>query len=1011
VTILASGDRATLRRFLEERFTFDELVTLTFDLGVNYQALPHATTAQLSMALVDYFERRTNLTCLLTEVLRQRHDPALAQLLADLPPGSLHPKVQIIIATDIQLSPNEIIADLAAKLKVGVDQVELVSAAWGSLRLLFGLPQDAYDSLLGSGIRTLVNGRYTVISVTAFDSLDAASQKTWRQLAAIYPSWPPAPWISSAQGDVGNVPSERLPVVSSQELLVSTTSSSFDPTRFARLLEQQTPEMRALSLIGRPLDQQLAVLQALSSELERERTLACLPPGEAEPLRGQLAAGIHLPDELMDKILSGNCVLFLGAGVSAEAGMPTSDRLCADLGFSGDSLTDAAEKYRKKQGQRALNDKIRSVFDEARRYIQPEKTSFPFIANIPHLTSLIVTTNYDDLLEQALRAEGKNPTVVCRENDMASINGSRCTVIKLHGDLGLPETMILTAGDYATLLAKLDKPGGFAGQLAGLLEFRTIIFVGYSMADEDFKRIMRFVTNRLVDAKGQAIGSVHYAVLPWSDQALNILSGQTEVRTINGKARDFFEAVYKRTSEFLNRKGELEELCERNSKPFIEISGNAGSGKSMFLQGMSCRYRVHKKHKIVATQLEPGTTTMDCLRDLAVQFGLKLSELGKTDQELIDLLLANFRGRQVLVTIDKTDSAPQIALELERYLLLPLKKLWDDRKGGGRVVFAGRDALPWSYRIKNEFVSRTLTPFESLAVEEMVGRYFVLFRGKVVSPEECRRVSRAILKLTGSGHPGLIKTVLEEVTDPAKGTLLLTAADIEHYVRAHEQDLSDQRLLPFADAILAAAKPAERAILDQALCVFRCVSPAILELTGNLLAEYGVDETPLSQPEAVFTKLKALRILRESETDCLNRLDSVIAALLAQRLWFRNPELYRRAHEVALRIYDQLITWKGSQSQLAYATEGLYHLQCLREIGACGDVLADRVRKYLPTLRSRDDPQAAFAARRWAKLLEQDEGLKARMRGEALRLGIAPDQIENWVAEQYDALDKALNLA
>ena len=793
---------------------------------------------------------------------------------------------------------------------------------------------------------------------------------------------------------------------------MSTTSSSFDPTRFARLLEQQTPEMRALSLIGRPLDQQLAVLQALSSELERERTLACLPPSEAEPLRGQLAAGIHLPDELMDKILSGNCVLFLGAGVSAEAGMPTSDRLCADLGFSGDSLTDAAEKYRKKEGQRALNDKIRSVFDEARRYIQPEKTSFPFIANIPHLTSLIVTTNYDDLLEQALRAEGKNPTVVCRENDMASINGSRSTIIKLHGDLGLPETMILTTGDYATLLAKLDQPGGFAGQLAGLLETRTIIFVGYGMADEDFKRIMRFVTNRLVDAKGQAIVSVHYAVLPWSEQALNVLSGQTEVRTIHGKARDFFEAIYKRTSEFLNRKAELEKLCEQNSKPFVELIGNAGSGKSMFLQGMSCRYRLHKNFKIVAAQLAPGTTTVDCLRDLALKFGLKPSELGKTDQELVDILLANFRGRRVLLVIDNTDSAPQTALDLERYLLLPLKKLWDgyEPKGSGRVVFAGRDALPWSHRVKSELVSWPLTPFDTPAVEEMVGRYFVLFRGKVASPEERRRISQVILKLTGSGHPGLIKTVLEEVIDPAKAALLPTAADIEHYVRAHEQEISDQRLLPFADAILAAAEPAVRAILDQALCVFRCVSPAILELAGNHLAQCGVYGTPLGQPETVFMKLKALRILRESDIDCLNRLDSVIGALLAQRLRLQNLDLYRRAHEVALGIYDQLVTWPG-QSQLAYATEGLHHLQCLREIDACKDGLADRVRRYLPILRSQDDLQAAFAARRLAKLLEQDEGLKARMRGEALSLGIASDEIENWVAEQYDALDKALNLA
>ena len=206
MTILESDDRASLRRFLEERFTLDELVTLAFDLGVNYQALPHTTTAQLSMAFVDYFERRNNLRYLLTEVLRQRHDPAMAQLFAKLPAGFLHPRVQIIVAQDIQVSPTEIIADLAAKLKIGVDQVELVSAAWGSLRLLLGLPQEAFDLLLRSSIRTLADGRCTVISITAFDSLDAASQKTWRLLAAHYPPWPPVPWNSSTQPGSGSTP-------------------------------------------------------------------------------------------------------------------------------------------------------------------------------------------------------------------------------------------------------------------------------------------------------------------------------------------------------------------------------------------------------------------------------------------------------------------------------------------------------------------------------------------------------------------------------------------------------------------------------------------------------------------------------------------------------------------------------------------------------------------------------------------------------------------------------------
>ena len=131
MTILEPGDRARLRRFLVERFSHEDLVILAFDLGANCEDLQKVTTAEASKLLVDYFERRDNVSLLLTEALRQRYDPDMAQLLTKLPVGIPYPKVQIIVARNIPMSPDEIIADLAAKLNIGTDEVQLVSAGVG----------------------------------------------------------------------------------------------------------------------------------------------------------------------------------------------------------------------------------------------------------------------------------------------------------------------------------------------------------------------------------------------------------------------------------------------------------------------------------------------------------------------------------------------------------------------------------------------------------------------------------------------------------------------------------------------------------------------------------------------------------------------------------------------------------------------------------------------------------------------------------------------------------------
>lgn len=176
-------ERAGLRQLLVDRFDLDELKDLAFDLGVDYQLFSHETTRTLARELIAYVERRGELNCLVAEVMKQRSDKSLAQLVTKLPACSPHKEMQIIVSQDLLTDVSELIDEMAMLLKLDRDDVVLIGAAWGSVRLLVGLPAKALNVQAVSRIRDLGDGKCWVVSVDFFESLDPASQKAWRFVA------------------------------------------------------------------------------------------------------------------------------------------------------------------------------------------------------------------------------------------------------------------------------------------------------------------------------------------------------------------------------------------------------------------------------------------------------------------------------------------------------------------------------------------------------------------------------------------------------------------------------------------------------------------------------------------------------------------------------------------------------------------------------------------------------------------------------------------------------------
>ncbi len=101
----------------------------------------------------------------------------------------------------------------------------------------------------------------------------------------------------------------------------------------------------------------------------------------------------------------------------------------------------------------------------------------------------IITTNYDKLIENCKNIQKDNYEVIIYDKDLLNAIKNRY-IIKMHGDIDNPETIVLKEADYLEYTQKHVLIEMF---IKSLLTDHTILFLGYSLNDYNVKLIISWI--------------------------------------------------------------------------------------------------------------------------------------------------------------------------------------------------------------------------------------------------------------------------------------------------------------------------------------------------------------------------------------------------------------------------------------------------------------------------------------------------------------------------------------
>lgn len=210
-----------------------------------------------------------------------------------------------------------------------------------------------------------------------------------------------------------------------------------------------------------------------------------------------------IPDSLYEDIIHQDCVMFAGAGISTEGGTfdsPTFYEIIKEKAkypksLAPPSFADLMQYYCEHVDGGQRNRLTREAISRIEMFSVPGEnqniaTMFHHeLAQIPYFDRF-VTTNWDPFLEQLLNIL----VPMVEDRDLAFWDDSKRQILKIHGCITRPYTLVATREDYEVCI---NRSPLIFNKLRDLMTTKTFIFAGYSLRDSDFQLILDEISNSL----------------------------------------------------------------------------------------------------------------------------------------------------------------------------------------------------------------------------------------------------------------------------------------------------------------------------------------------------------------------------------------------------------------------------------------------------------------------------------------------------------------------------------
>ncbi|MGD2176786.1 MAG: SIR2 family protein, partial [Anaerolineae bacterium] len=222
---------------------------------------------------------------------------------------------------------------------------------------------------------------------------------------------------------------------------------------------------------------------------------------------------MDLINRLARFIVQDNAVLFVGASLRQGPDehplvRRIADALAARIQYERPdrSLPAVARDFQVQHERAGL---IVALREELERLGGQPAPIHQLIADAVLPSTKVITTRFDRVLERALDQAHKSYVLIVRDTDVPFFDETKITLIKMQGDITQPDSLVITADDVDAFISKLPT---ISDVVRAFFATKTLIFLGYDLEGEQFKRLFRQVTRNLATYRRQAYAIVSQPV-------------------------------------------------------------------------------------------------------------------------------------------------------------------------------------------------------------------------------------------------------------------------------------------------------------------------------------------------------------------------------------------------------------------------------------------------------------------------------------------------------------------